>query len=157
MPLLNASHNLAIRRATELVATIYNVVIVVPKMEDCTAEGCGPDEDLGGALLPNCATCGGTGYLSTTMRSAVSARIRWWEAPVPGFVLSTGMMTDEIGKFTMVLATSETRLIEQALATVGSYAIIDNRRARMLSWSPNHVIGQTSVEVACELEKEDPR
>ena len=157
MPLLSASHNLAIRRATELVATTSNVVIVVPTMTPCTATGCGPDTSLGGALLPNCETCGGEGYLNTTMRSAVAARIRWWEAPNPAFILSTGMMSDEIGKFTMVLATSETRLIEQALATIGSYAIIDDRRARMLSWSPNHVIGQTSVEVACELEKEHPR
>lgn len=157
MPLLNTSHNLSLRHSSELAATLSAVQIVVPTRTPCTAEGCGPDETLGGALLPNCATCGGIGYLTLNMVSHVMARIRWWESPVPAFVLSTGIMTDEIGKFTMVLAVSETRLIERALATQASYAVIDNRRARMLSWSPNHVIGTTSIEVACELEKKDVR
>ena len=157
MPLLNASHNLSIRHSTELVAVLHNVYIVIPSRINCTATDCGPDTVLGGALLPNCDVCGGRGYLDVKMTSHVSARIRWWEAPVPAFVLSTGMMTDEVGKFTMVLAMSEMRLVERACATQGAYAIIDNRRARMLSWSPNHVIGQTGIEVACELEKEDTR
>jgi hypothetical protein len=157
MPLLNATHNLSIRRSTELVASLSAITIVVPTRTPCDADGCGPDTTLGGALLPNCSTCGGSGYLDINMHSTVLARIRWWEAPVPGFVLSTGMMTDEIGKFTAVLAVSETRLIERAVAKQGSYVIIDNRRARILSWSPNHVIGSTSIEVACELEKEDVR
>lgn len=157
MPLLSTTHNLSIRSSTELVASLRSIVIVVPTMTPCDEEGCGPDLVLGGALLPNCATCGGVGYLELNMHSAVLARIRWWEPPNPAFILSTGMMTDEVGKFTAVLSVSETRLIERAVAKQGSYVIIDNRRARILSWSPNHVIGATGIEVACELEKESVR
>ena len=157
MSLLNATHNLSIRHSTELVASLQAIAIVVPTRTSCDATDCGPDTVLGGALLPNCTTCGGTGYLDINMSSAVMARIRWWESPNPAFVLSTGIMTDEVGKFTAVLSVSETRLIERAVAKQGSYAIIDSRRARILSWSPNHAIGSTSIEVACELDKEDVR
>jgi hypothetical protein len=154
MSLLNASHNLAIQRASAFVGSLHSVVIAIPVRTPCTETGCGPDTMLGGSLLPNCSVCGGSGYLDTTMMSHFTARVRWWDSPSAAFVLSTGMMTDEVGKFTVVLPISAMRLADRARTAQGAYLLIDGRRARMLPFSPNHVIGSTSVELPCELEKE---
>lgn len=133
----------ALTRTNEL------VYVCLPSRQPCP--NCQADPFYGESVDVTCSVCGGKGYLVTERFSAIPARVSW---NLPNSFLLVGnrlVSSGETGEIILHVDFAYQHVLKAALKTEGSYALVANRKVRILSLAPNRVENLTSYNAYCVL------
>lgn len=144
-----ASSQIQVRLEIERLRT-GQVTAHIPSRSDCPDCGYDPFTDAG--LDISCATCGGTGKVTTWQVSHVGVRVMWPEQVSP--IWGT-MATGPIGDVWLQTAYRFKALMEKVKDTDGAYILVDDETVKPISFRPNRVQGISSLDVRCEVVRHD--
>jgi hypothetical protein len=128
----------------------HTVWVFLPSESGCPT--CGYDEFTRGAKDIACTICGGRGKITTWRRSALKARINWIDAAKPVYGLLT---TGEVGDVWLTLPLRDRPAMEAVQRSRRAYLLVDNRHVRPFAINSNSVIGQTTLDVRCNIVTEE--